>query len=243
MPQFSTRENHHPPIVGGNVCAGQEDFMGQLPGIGFELNGSDLQICKISAQVCLDKSRLYVYTYFMSQISPPFDPPPDSGLHDSGLHDISLDFSSDLNWKELLNELSQIPTVCMGMHVRRASRIVTQVYDAALRPVGLVLSQFTLLVSIYLVGPVPITQLAQELFTDQTTLTRNIKLLEKRELVAIAPGVDRRIKLVSLTPQGQALLAQAIPLWKQAQAEIMQQFEPHNWQVLLSLLSEFKRLG
>jgi DNA-binding MarR family transcriptional regulator len=178
----------------------------------------------------------------MSQISPPSDPPPDSGLNGAS-HDVNLDFSSDLNWNELLNELSQIPTVCMGMHVRRASRIVTQVYDAALRPVGLALNQFTLLVSIYLAGPVPITQLAQELFTDQTTLTRNIKLLEKRELVAIAPGVDRRIKLVSLTPQGQALLAQAIPLWKQAQAEIMQQFEPHNWQVLLSLLSEFKHLG
>lgn len=152
-------------------------------------------------------------------------------------------FSSNLNLNELLTELSQIPTVCMGMHVRRASRILTQVYDVALRPVGLVLNQFTLLVSIYLAGPVSITQLAQELFTDQTTLTRNIKLLEKRRLVAIAPGTDRRIKLVSLTPQGQAILAQAIPLWKQAQAEIMQQFEPHNWQTLLLLLSDLKHIG
>jgi hypothetical protein len=41
--------------------------------------------------------------------------------------------------------VSQVPVTCMGMHIRRASRIVTQVYDAALRPLGLVLNQFTLL--------------------------------------------------------------------------------------------------
>jgi hypothetical protein len=76
-----------------------------------------------------------------------------------------------------LTEVSQVPATCMGMHVRRASRIITQVYDAALRPVGLVLSQFTVLVCIELMVSVPITRLAQELYTDQTTLTRNLKLL------------------------------------------------------------------
>lgn len=64
------------------------------------------------------------------------------------------------------------------------SQILTQVYDAALPPVGLVQNQFTLLVAIHLFESVPITWLAQELFTDQTTLTRNIKLLEKRRLVS-----------------------------------------------------------
>lgn len=139
-------------------------------------------------------------------------------------------------------EVSQIPDICMGMHVRRASRILTQVYDSALRPVGLVLNQFTLLVSIHLVEPIPITRLAQELFTDQTTLTRNLKLLEKRGWVAIEPGDDRRIKLVSLTAEGQAVLAEALSSWKQAQAEVMQHLGQQNWQTLLSLLSDVKHL-
>lgn len=142
-----------------------------------------------------------------------------------------------------LAEVSQVPASCMGMHVRRASRIITQVYDAALRPVGLVLNQFTLLVSIRLVEPTPITRLAQTLFTDQTTLTRNLKVLEKRGLVAIEPGEDRRVKLVSLTDEGQAVLAEALPLWKQAQAEVMQHFGQQNWQTLLSLLSDVKAVG
>jgi DNA-binding MarR family transcriptional regulator len=69
------------------------------------------------------------------------------------------------------------------------------VYDAALRPAGLAMNQFTLLVAIHLFEAVPITQLAQVLFTDQTTVTRNIKLLEKRGLVVINPGADRRIAI------------------------------------------------
>jgi DNA-binding MarR family transcriptional regulator len=137
-----------------------------------------------------------------------------------------------------LAKVMQVPATCMGMHVRRASRIVTQVYDAALRPVGLAVNQFTLLVAIHLVESTPITRLAVELFTDQTTLTRNLKILEKRGLVAIAPGEDRRVKLVSLTTEGEAVLAEAIPLWEQAQTEVMQQFGEEKWQTLLSLLSD-----
>jgi DNA-binding MarR family transcriptional regulator len=145
--------------------------------------------------------------------------------------------------KARLAGVSQVPATCMGMHVRRASRIVTQVYDAALRPVGLVLNQFTLLVSIHLVESTSITRLAQELFTDQTTLTRNLKLLEKRGLVTIEPGDDQRVKLVSLTTEGQTLLVQALPLWEQAQAEVMQHFGQQKGQTLLSLLSEVKDMG
>lgn len=147
---------------------------------------------------------------------------------------------SSQSFKADLAEVSQVPAACMGMHVRRASRIMTQVYDAALRPTGLVLNQFTLLVSIYLFESTPITRLAQELFTDQTTLTRNLKLLEKRGLVAIKSGEDRRVKLVSLTTEGQTILAQALPLWEQAQAEVMQHFGQQKWQMLLSLLSDVK---
>ncbi|MGA7936254.1 MAG: MarR family transcriptional regulator [Kovacikia sp.] len=137
----------------------------------------------------------------------------------------------------------QVPATCMGLHVRRASRILTQLYDAAFRPVGLVQTQFTLLVAIHLLEPVPITQLAQKLFTDQTTLTRNIKLLEKRGWVAINPGDDRRIKLVSLTIEGQTVLDQALPLWEQAQTQVIQHFGHQKWQTLLSLLAEVKALS
>ncbi|MDX2215164.1 MAG: MarR family winged helix-turn-helix transcriptional regulator [Oculatellaceae cyanobacterium bins.114] len=137
----------------------------------------------------------------------------------------------------------QVPVTCMGLHIRRASRILTQMYDAALRPTGLEMNQFTLLVAIHLFESVPITRLAQELFTDQTTMTRNVKLLEKQGLVAIAPGKDRRIKLVSLTTDGEAALEQTLPLWEQVQVDLMQQIGEQKWQTLLSLLAEVKSLS
>jgi DNA-binding MarR family transcriptional regulator len=138
---------------------------------------------------------------------------------------------------------NQVPTTCMGLHVRRASRIMSQLYDAAFRPVGLVQTQFTLLVAIHLLEPVAITQLAQELFTDQTTITRNIKLLENRGLVAFSLGEDRRIKLASLTIDGKLVLEQALPLWEQAQTEVREHLGEQKWQDLLSLLSEVKTLN
>lgn len=137
----------------------------------------------------------------------------------------------------------QVPATCLGFHVRRASRIMAQQYDAAFRPVGLAQTQFTLLVAIHLLEPVPITQLAQDLLTDQTTITRNIKLLERRGLVTSHPGEDRRIKLSSLTVEGQAVLEQALPLWEQAQSELRQHFGEQKWQALLSLLSEVTTLS
>ena len=137
-----------------------------------------------------------------------------------------------------LAQLRTIPATCMGMHIRRASRIVTQIYDEALRPTGLVLNQFTLLVAIHLAGSTSQARLAQELFTDQTTLTRNLKLLEKRRLIEMQPGEDRRVRLVSLTPEGQVALANALPLWEQAQAEVIERFGQEQSKALLSLLAE-----
>jgi len=163
----------------------------------------------------LDNIKLHVYTYIMSHSTPA----PNLAI------------------------AQQVPTTCMGLHIRRASRILTQQYDAVFRPIGLEPTQFTLLVAIHLFESVPITRLAQELFTDQTTITRNIKLLEKRGWVAIKPGDDRRIKLASLTIVGQTILEQALPLWEQAQTDIRQHFGEKKWQTLLSLLSEVKTLS
>lgn len=137
-----------------------------------------------------------------------------------------------------LPSVSFVPAECVGMHIRRASRIITQIYDAALRPVGLVLNQFTLLVAIHLVESTPITQLAEELFTNQTTLTRNLKVLEKRGLVVIKPGEDRRVRFVSLTLEGSAILTQALPLWQQAQTQVQERFGQQQYQTLLSVLSK-----
>ncbi len=141
-----------------------------------------------------------------------------------------------------LARVNQVPLTCMGLHVRRASRILTQAYNDALRPVELVSSQFTLLVAINLMGATAIGTLAQQLFTDQTTLTRNLKLLATKGLIKIDVGEDRRVRIVSLTDRGSAALAEAIPIWEQVQADLADRFGASKWQTLLSLLADITAL-
>jgi DNA-binding MarR family transcriptional regulator len=144
--------------------------------------------------------------------------------------------------KANLERIHQVPSTCMGLHVRRASRILTQAYNDALRPVGLVSNQFTLLVAINLMGATAIGTLAQELFTDQTTLTRNLKILATKGLIKIEAGEDRRVRIVSLTDRGAEVLAQALPIWEQVQADLADRFGASKWQTLLSLLSDITAL-
>ncbi len=136
-----------------------------------------------------------------------------------------------------LAKLQKVPTTCTCFHLRKASRVVTQIFDEVLQPSGVLVNQFTLLVAINLAGSATITHLAQELVMDRTTLTRNLKPLARQGFIQIQPGQDQRMRVVSLTVQGQAVLAKALPLWEQAQSRIIEQLGQEQWHVLLSGLS------
>ena len=110
---------------------------------------------------------------------------------------------------------------CTCANLRKASRAVTQFYEAILRPTGLRVTQFTLLSAISVLGQPTITDLADALVMDRTTLTRNLKPLEKQGLVESASGQDKRTRLVRLTVPGQQLLADALPLWQEAQTKMV----------------------
>jgi DNA-binding MarR family transcriptional regulator len=126
---------------------------------------------------------------------------------------------------------------CACANLRSAARAVTRLYDDILRPSGLQVTQFTLLVRIALAGPAPITQLAEGLVMDRTTLTRNLKPLEKQGLVQVATGEDHRIRWVSLTELGHQALAKALPLWEQAQAQAVNALGAERFEALLGDLS------
>jgi DNA-binding MarR family transcriptional regulator len=112
-----------------------------------------------------------------------------------------------------------------------------------LRPSGLQATQFTLLVTIALAGTAPITQLAKVLVMDRTTLTRNLKPLEKQGLVQVAPGEDQRMRLVTLTEPGQQALTKALPLWEKAQAQAVKVLGAEGFRALLTDLSAIASLA
>lgn len=103
---------------------------------------------------------------------------------------------------------------CLCLHVQRAARALARRFDEALRPLGLTNGQFSLLMSLNRPEPAGMGGVASLLAMDRTTLTAALKPLERRGLLTIAPDPkDGRARVLSLTPDGRALLAQALPIW------------------------------
>jgi DNA-binding MarR family transcriptional regulator len=110
---------------------------------------------------------------------------------------------------------------CVCGALRRADRAISQFYDAVLSPSGVSCAQFNLLAALTTTGPMTISQFADQLIMDRTTLTRNLKLLTTHGWVDIIAGKDRRTRLIAVTTAGDGALKRALPLWKQAQAHMV----------------------
>jgi DNA-binding MarR family transcriptional regulator len=124
-------------------------------------------------------------------------------------------------------ELEEV-MACTGLRMRRATRLITQIYDQALQPTGITINQFGLLAHLYgaslaSAGGLPLGALAQRVDMDPTTLNRSLKPLEARGLVRDSsdPG-DGRVRLLRLTAKGLAEWRKAIPYWRQAQKRVEQ---------------------
>lgn len=108
---------------------------------------------------------------------------------------------------------------CLCLHVQRAARAVARRYDEVLRPLALTNGQFSLMMSLNRPEPPTMGQVSAVLAMDRTTLTANLKPLERRGLLEVrVDEADRRSRRLRLTEAGRDLLADALPLWRQAQA-------------------------
>lgn len=115
---------------------------------------------------------------------------------------------------------------CWCLHVQRAARVLARRFDEALRPVALNNGQFSLLMALSQPEPASIGAVATLLSMDRTTLTANLKPLERRGLLTIATDPkDRRGRVLALTPLGLAALRAALPIWKRTQKEVERQLE------------------
>jgi DNA-binding MarR family transcriptional regulator len=110
---------------------------------------------------------------------------------------------------------------CLCLHTQRAARALARRFDVALKPAGITSGQFSVLMSLNRPRPPNLGSVAALLAMDRTTLTANLKPLERRGLVQTAADPnDRRARLLWLTPAGRAVLLEATPIWKQVHAEI-----------------------
>lgn len=109
---------------------------------------------------------------------------------------------------------------CVCGNLRMASRTVSSIYDRHLRSAGLRASQMAVLWAVTALAPATVKSIARRIAMDETTLLRNLAVLQRRKLIAIDVGDDRRQRVVSLTGAGRETFATALPRWEQAQAEV-----------------------
>ncbi len=122
---------------------------------------------------------------------------------------------------------------CTARNLRKATRAITSLFEDAMRPTGLRISQFGLLVALALAEEATVSKLARLLDLDRTTMTRNLGPLERQGLVASVTGDDARNRVIRLTEKGRATLATALPIWEGVQARVVRGLGDARWKGLL----------
>jgi DNA-binding MarR family transcriptional regulator len=121
--------------------------------------------------------------------------------------------------------------------MRKVTRAVTQYFDRFLEPAGIRATQFTLLVELVSTKGKTLTEIAETLVMDRTTLTRNLKPLEKTGLISTVVTLDKRSKAYVLTEKGERTVEQCIPLWQKAQDSVVNSLGDECYQDIISKLT------
>lgn len=137
----------------------------------------------------------------------------------------------------------QTSSSCLATRVRQLSRIVTRVYDDAMRPLGITASQFTLLTQLANQDGITAVEIGFTLDIEKSTLSRNLKRLLALGLITMDPPAGRRGRGLHLTPKGQAVLKDAYPVWSEAQRRATAVMGPESKGSLDALLAQAEKLA
>jgi DNA-binding MarR family transcriptional regulator len=135
-----------------------------------------------------------------------------------------------------------VTTRCACTRVRRAARALTELYDDALAPVGLKVTQFSVLRTVQRLDPVSLSALGHEMALDRSTLGRNLQLLARMGLVVLTEGHDLRTRTAALTSQGERVLGRAVPLWEAMQQRVRRQLGTDRVDALFEVLEQVEGL-
>ena len=145
--------------------------------------------------------------------------------------------------KEQLPSYNEVGRTCVAFNLRRATRSLSNMYEEIMRPSGLRVTQFSVLVAIQNTGPVTMSVLAKALAMDRTTLTRNLKPLMRDGLLIITSGEDQRSRVVNLSEKGIEQLEKAIPLWQKAQDAVDNKLADGQLDDILRTLNSLARIN
>ena len=132
--------------------------------------------------------------------------------------------TSSFKYRQLLS--------CKCLRMRKATRFVTQFYDQKLKLVGLRITQFSILSLIATDSKRTMMSIAEELLMDRTTLTRGLNILLKEELIEQVKAKDSRKKIMKLSDKGHKILEKAIPLWLEAEHQVLDESKRLGFSVI-----------
>jgi DNA-binding MarR family transcriptional regulator len=136
----------------------------------------------------------------------------------------------------------QLLARCACFDLRKATRAVSRLYDDCLRPLGLNITQYSLLRVIESEPQISISTLGRYMVMDRTSVTRALVPLERDGLVRSDAGSDKRTRMVFLTKKGAKLLAGARPRWDEAQKTFLDLIGDQRWTTMRSLLRDTTRV-
>jgi DNA-binding MarR family transcriptional regulator len=140
----------------------------------------------------------------------------------------------------IVAQLTLIGAACLGRAARRTANVVTRAYNKALAPLGIEVTQFTILCTIALEKAQSASELADLVGVERSTLARNLDRLVYAGLVAAEKGDGRRV-LHRITDKGADTIAEALPLWKQAQDAILARLPPEMDEAIRSDFRHLRR--
>jgi DNA-binding MarR family transcriptional regulator len=132
---------------------------------------------------------------------------------------------------------------CVAFNLRRSSRIISKIYEKEMRGAPIRGPQFSLMIVIAKRGTETITGLARDIGADRTTLTRNLKQLERKGVVRISEGKNHRTKAVTLLPAGEKAIQASVQHWKKAQAKVLSALGEDRWGRMLQDLGAVAALS
>src|SRR3954467_5565790 len=116
--------------------------------------------------------------------------------------------------------IDKIAGECVAVRLRMLNRVITNIYDNALRPLDLKVSQMNILVAAAKMGTVRPLEVCEYLHLDVSTLSRNVERMKARGWLEVVPDEDGRSQPFRLTPQGWRLVEKAVPAWSEAQQQV-----------------------
>ena len=132
---------------------------------------------------------------------------------------------------------------CISTRIRQLSRIITRVYDDALRPLGITASQFTLLTQLAQQDGITAVEIGHSLDIEKSTLSRNLKRLLALGHITMDPPAGRRGRGLHLTPKGQLVIQQGFPVWREAQTRTIRVMGPESRSTLDGMLMQAEKLA